>query len=63
MLLTMLLLNQTSFSRGIAIQFRNEEESGAFDNVFQQWNKEANAQGAALEVFIFMFDGHDHILK
>ncbi|XP_028751665.1 probable histone-arginine methyltransferase 1.4 isoform X2 [Neltuma alba] len=40
--------NQTSFSRGITIQFRNEEESGAFDSVFQQWKKEANAQGRSL---------------
>ncbi|XP_054804550.1 probable histone-arginine methyltransferase 1.3 isoform X2 [Prosopis cineraria] len=40
--------NQTSFSREISIQFRNEEESGAFDGVFQQWKKEANAQGRNL---------------
>ncbi|KAI9123120.1 hypothetical protein K1719_006009 [Acacia pycnantha] len=36
--------NQTSFSMGISIQFRNEEESGVFDSVFQQWKKEGNAQ-------------------
>lgn len=47
---------QTSFLRGISIHFRNEEESGAFDSVFQQWKKEANVQGAALQVIIFMFD-------
>ncbi|KEH37264.1 histone-arginine methyltransferase, putative [Medicago truncatula] len=36
---------QTSYSRGVAIQFRNEEESEAFHCVFQQWKKEFNGQG------------------
>ncbi|PNY09870.1 putative histone-arginine methyltransferase 1.3-like protein [Trifolium pratense] len=40
---------QTSYSRGVAIQFRNEEESEAFHCVFQQWKKEFNVQGATLE--------------
>ncbi|KAF7837822.1 putative histone-arginine methyltransferase 1.4 isoform X1 [Senna tora] len=35
---------ETSFSRGITIQFRNEEESGDFHNVFQEWKKEVNVQ-------------------
>jgi len=45
----MLFLNQTSYSRGVAIQFRNEEESEAFHCVFQQWKKEFNVEGATLE--------------
>ncbi|WVZ17965.1 hypothetical protein V8G54_005287 [Vigna mungo] len=36
---------QTSYSSGVAIQFRNEEESEAFHCVFQQWKKEFNVQG------------------
>lgn len=36
---------QTSYSRGVSIQFRNEEESEAFHCVFQQWKKEFNVQG------------------
>ncbi|ESW10906.1 hypothetical protein PHAVU_009G248200 [Phaseolus vulgaris] len=40
--------NQTSYSSGVAIQFRNEEESEAFHCVFQQWKKEFNVQGGNL---------------
>ncbi|XP_027902937.1 probable histone-arginine methyltransferase 1.4 isoform X2 [Vigna unguiculata] len=36
---------QTSYSSGVAIQFRNEEESEAFHCVFQQWKKDFNVQG------------------
>ncbi|KAK7412937.1 hypothetical protein VNO78_04716 [Psophocarpus tetragonolobus] len=39
---------QTSYSSGVAIQFRNEEESEAFHCVFQQWKKEFNVQGGDL---------------
>ncbi|XP_020976574.1 probable histone-arginine methyltransferase 1.4 isoform X1 [Arachis ipaensis] len=35
---------QTSYSRGVAIQFRNEEDSEAFHCVYQQWKKEFNVQ-------------------
>lgn len=50
--LTVLFLNQTSYSRGVAIQFRNEEESEAFHCIFQQWKKEFNVQGADLAKFV-----------
>ncbi|ESW26278.1 hypothetical protein PHAVU_003G105500 [Phaseolus vulgaris] len=33
------------FSRGVSIQFKNEEESAAFHCVVQQWKKEVHAQG------------------
>ncbi|CAJ1963401.1 unnamed protein product [Sphenostylis stenocarpa] len=39
---------QTSYSSGVAIQFRNEEESEAFHCVFQQWKKEFIVQGGNL---------------
>ncbi|KAI4317591.1 hypothetical protein L6164_025452 [Bauhinia variegata] len=39
---------ETTYSRGLAIQFKNEEESRAFHFVFQQWKKEANVQGGDL---------------
>ncbi|BAT80264.1 histone-arginine methyltransferase [Vigna angularis] len=39
---------QTSYSSGVAIQFRNVEESEAFHCVFQQWKKEFNVQGGNL---------------
>lgn len=48
----MLFLNQTSYSSGVAIQFRNEEESEAFHCVFQQWKKGFDVQGAALEICV-----------
>lgn len=51
-LLTVLFLNQTSYSSGVAIQFRNEEDSEAFHCVFQQWKKEFNVQGAVLEICV-----------
>ncbi|KAG4990508.1 hypothetical protein JHK87_023965 [Glycine soja] len=39
---------QTSYSSGVAIQFRNEEESEAFHCVYQQWKKGFNVQGENL---------------
>ena len=39
---------QTSYSSGVAIQFRNEEESEAFHCVFQQWKKGFDVQGGNL---------------
>ncbi|KAG4932074.1 hypothetical protein JHK87_046076 [Glycine soja] len=42
--LRVLFLNQTLYSRGVTIQFRNDEESAAFHCVVQQWKKEVNAQ-------------------
>lgn len=48
----MLFLNQTLYSRGVTIQFRNDEESAAFHCVVQQWKKEVNAQGAALKICV-----------
>lgn len=39
------LLNQIPYSRGISIQFRNEEESRAFHCAFEQWKKEVVVQG------------------
>jgi len=47
-----LFLNQTLYSRGVTIQFRNDEESAAFHCVVQQWKKEVNAQGAALKICV-----------
>ncbi|KAH1243625.1 putative histone-arginine methyltransferase 1.4 [Glycine max] len=35
---------KTLYSRGVTIQFRNDEESAAFHCVVQQWKKEVNAQ-------------------
>ena len=56
-ILTVMFLNQTSYSRGITILFRNEEESAAFHCVVQQWKKELNFQGAALEICV------NHVVK
>ncbi|KAL2339034.1 hypothetical protein Fmac_013480 [Flemingia macrophylla] len=44
--------NKTFYSRGVTIQFRNEEESAAFHCVVQQWKKEVNAQGAVLKICV-----------
>ncbi|RVW55917.1 putative histone-arginine methyltransferase 1.4, partial [Vitis vinifera] len=41
-----LLLDQKSYSRGIVIEFNNEEQSKAFYCAFEQWKKEAFVQGA-----------------
>jgi len=49
-----LFLKQASYSRGVNIQFRNEEESAAFHCVVQQWKKEINAQGAALNIRVIL---------
>ena len=38
-------LNQKSYSRGITIEFRNEEESRGFHCAFEQWKKEVVIQG------------------
>lgn len=46
--LTALLLNQASYSTGVTIEFKNEEECEAFHSAVQQWIKENNVQGAAL---------------
>ncbi|KAL5182542.1 putative histone-arginine methyltransferase 1.4 [Glycine soja] len=43
---------KTLYSRGVTIQFRNDEESAAFHCVVQQWKKEVNAQGAALKICV-----------
>ncbi|CAL5415571.1 unnamed protein product [Camellia sinensis] len=45
-LLTPLLLNQNSYSRGITIQFRKEEESRDFHCAFDQWKNEVVVQGS-----------------
>ncbi|XP_058775997.1 uncharacterized protein LOC131650303 [Vicia villosa] len=37
-----------SYSTGVTIQFKNEEECEAFHSVVQQWIKKANVQGAPL---------------
>lgn len=44
--LTLVILDQKSYSRGIKIQFRKEEESRAFHCAFDQWKKELVLQGA-----------------
>lgn len=44
--LKVLLLDQKSYSRGIVIEFNNEEQSKAFYCAFEQWKKEAFVQGA-----------------
>ncbi|KAI5349517.1 hypothetical protein L3X38_002405 [Prunus dulcis] len=36
------------FSRGVTIHFKNEEESGAFHNAFEQWKKDFIVQGKKL---------------
>ncbi|XP_016648040.1 PREDICTED: probable histone-arginine methyltransferase 1.4 [Prunus mume] len=36
------------FSRGVTIHFKNEEESGAFHNAFDQWKKDFIVQGEKL---------------
>ncbi|KAF8401488.1 hypothetical protein HHK36_012428 [Tetracentron sinense] len=41
--------DEKSYERGITIQFRTEEESKAFDFAFEQWKKDAVAQGARLQ--------------
>ncbi|XP_040988932.1 probable histone-arginine methyltransferase 1.3 [Juglans microcarpa x Juglans regia] len=38
---------ETSYSRGITVQFRNEEESRTFHSAFEQWKKEVS-QGKQL---------------
>jgi hypothetical protein len=40
--------NQGSYSTGVSIQFKNEEDCAAFHSAVQQWIKENNVQGAAL---------------
>ncbi|XP_060200556.1 probable histone-arginine methyltransferase CARM1 [Lycium barbarum] len=42
------LLNQKTYSRGISIQFRNEEESTTFHCAFEQWKKEVVVQECPL---------------
>lgn len=37
-----------SYSTGVTIEFKNEEECEAFHSAVQQWIKENNVQGAAL---------------
>ncbi|XP_057772215.1 probable histone-arginine methyltransferase 1.3 [Salvia miltiorrhiza] len=39
---------EKSYSRGITIEFRNEEESKAFHCAFEQWKKEMVVQGSSL---------------
>ncbi|EYU43947.1 hypothetical protein ABFS82_07G014700 [Erythranthe guttata] len=39
---------EKSFSKGITIQFRNEEESRQFHSAFEQWKKEVVVQGSSL---------------
>ncbi|KAG6435439.1 hypothetical protein SASPL_100313 [Salvia splendens] len=39
---------EKSYSRGITIEFRNEEESTAFHRAFEQWKKEVAVQGSSL---------------
>ncbi|KAL3829375.1 hypothetical protein ACJIZ3_018177 [Penstemon smallii] len=42
------LNKEKSYSGGITIQFRNEEESRAFHCAFEQWKKEVVIQGSSL---------------
>ncbi|KAJ7955096.1 Protein arginine N-methyltransferase [Quillaja saponaria] len=42
------IIAETSFSKGVTVQFRTEEESEAFHCAFQQWKKEVNVQGRQL---------------
>ncbi|KAJ9181921.1 hypothetical protein P3X46_005964 [Hevea brasiliensis] len=41
-------ISKEKYSRGITIQFRNEEESRAFHCAFEQWKKEVIVQGITL---------------
>ncbi|KAK6138920.1 hypothetical protein DH2020_027335 [Rehmannia glutinosa] len=43
------LSNEKIYSRGVTIQFRNEEESSAFHCAFEQWKKEVVVQGSSLQ--------------
>ncbi|OAY55995.1 probable histone-arginine methyltransferase 1.4 isoform X2 [Manihot esculenta] len=40
--------SKEKYSRGITVQFRNEEESRAFHCAFEQWKKEVIVQGISL---------------
>ncbi|KAK7292272.1 hypothetical protein RIF29_08050 [Crotalaria pallida] len=42
------VLKKKSYSKGVTIQFRNEEDSAAFHCVVQQWKKEGKVQGGNL---------------
>jgi len=43
------LKQKSSYSRGVTVQFRNEEESRAFHCAFKQWKEEV-LEGAALKI-------------
>ncbi|KAK6161140.1 hypothetical protein DH2020_004521 [Rehmannia glutinosa] len=46
------LSNEKIYSRGVTIQFRNEEESSAFHCAFEQWKKEVVVQGWCYDIFV-----------
>ncbi|KAM0048840.1 hypothetical protein Hdeb2414_s0008g00279031 [Helianthus debilis subsp. tardiflorus] len=39
---------QRTYSKGITIQFKDEEESSAFHGAFEQWKSKAVTQGSSL---------------
>lgn len=45
-------VNQKSYSSGITVEFRNEEESRAFHCAFEQWKKEVVVQGWYNDIFV-----------
>lgn len=45
--------NQSSYSRGITIEFNNEEQSKAFHCAFEQWKKEDFVQGVSRNLQMF----------
>lgn len=52
-LLTLIVLNQKLYSRGVTVHFKNEAESGAFHFAFEQLKKELAGEGTVLESIVF----------
>lgn len=57
-LLTLILLNQKLYSRGVTVHFKNEAESGAFHFAFEQSKKELAGEGTVLESTVFYSLSH-----
>ena len=52
-LLTLIVLKQKLYSRGVTVHFKNEAESGAFHFAFEQLKKELAGEGTVLESIVF----------
>lgn len=57
-LLTLILLNQKLYSRGVTVHFKNEAECGAFHFAFEQSKKELAGEGTVLESTVFYSLSH-----